>query len=65
MQMFKNMTLVILIDLFPNPSFKMETRFANVARTTASTSKYIYQERFQIKPAKGKWGCYLRSKTLQ
>ena len=40
--MFKNMRLVILIDFFPNPSFKMETSFTNVARTTASTSKFIY-----------------------
>ena len=40
--MFKNMTLVILFDMFLNPSFKMTTSFANVARTTASTSKFIY-----------------------
>ena len=31
-----------------NPSFKMATRFTNIARTTASTSKFIYLERFQI-----------------
>ena len=35
--MFKNMTLVILFDIFLNPSFKMTTRFANIARTTVST----------------------------
>ena len=40
--MFKNMRLVILIDMFLNPSFKMATSFANVAKTTASTSKFIY-----------------------
>ena len=36
--MFKNMGLVILFDMFLNPSFKMTTSFANIARTTASTS---------------------------
>ena len=39
--MFKNMQLVILFDMFLNPSFKIMTSFANVARTTASTSKFI------------------------
>ena len=29
------MKLVILFDMFLNPSFKMTTSFANVARTTA------------------------------
>ena len=38
----KNMRLVILFDMLLNPSFKMTTGFANVARTTASTSKFIY-----------------------
>ena len=28
---------VILLDMFLNPTFKMTTNFANVARTTAST----------------------------
>ena len=42
------MRLVILFDMLLNPSFKMTTGFANVARTTASTSKFIYKERFQI-----------------
>ena len=37
--MFKNMRLVILFDMLLNPSFKMTTRFANIARTTASTGK--------------------------
>ena len=40
--MFKNMRLVILFDMLLNPSFKMTTGFANVARTTASTSKFVY-----------------------
>ena len=40
--MFKNMILVILFDMFLSPSFKMTTGFANVTRTTASTSKFIY-----------------------
>ena len=46
--MFKYMRLVILFDMLLNPSFKMTTGFANVARTTASTSKFVYYERFQI-----------------
>ena len=36
------MRLVILFDMLLNPSFKMTTSFANIARTTASTSKFIY-----------------------
>ena len=37
--MFKNMGLVILFEIFLNPSFKMMTNFANIVRTTPSTSK--------------------------
>ena len=33
---------LFLFYLFLNPSFKMTTSFANIARTTASTSKFIY-----------------------
>ena len=40
--MFKNMRLAILFDMLLNPSFKMTTSFANIARATASTSKFIY-----------------------
>ena len=40
--MFKNMRLVILFDIFLNPNFKMTASFANIARTTASTSKLVY-----------------------
>ena len=36
------MRLVILFNLLLNPSFKMKASFANVARATASTSKFIY-----------------------
>ena len=39
--MFKNMRLVILFDMLLNPSFKVTTDSANIARTTASTSKFI------------------------
>ena len=39
---------LFLFYLFLNPSFKMTTSFTNIARTTASTSKFIYWERFQI-----------------
>ena len=31
-----------LFDMLLNPSFKMTTGFANVARTTASTREFIY-----------------------
>ena len=44
--MFKNMKLVILFDMFLNPSFKKTTSFANIVRTTASTSKFVCQEDF-------------------
>ena len=40
--MFENMRLVILFDMLLNPTFKMTTIFANIARTTATTSKFIY-----------------------
>ena len=33
--MLKNMRLVILSDMLVNPSFKMTTSFAKIARTTA------------------------------
>ena len=46
--MFENMRLAILFDMLLNPSFKMTTSFANIARTAASTSKFIYWGRFQI-----------------
>ena len=46
--MLKIMRVVVLFDMFLNPSFKMTTNFANVARTTGSTSKFIYQERFHV-----------------
>ena len=39
--MFKSMRLVILFDMLLNPSFKMTTSFVNIARTTASTNKYL------------------------
>ena len=44
----KNIRLVILFDMLLNPGFKMTTIFANIARTTASTRKFIHQGRFQI-----------------
>ena len=34
--------LVILSDMFLNNNFKMSTSFANIARTTTSTSEFIY-----------------------
>ena len=46
--MFKNMRLVIFFDMFINLIFEMTTSFANVAKTTASTSKFIYYERFEV-----------------
>ena len=44
--MIKNMRLVILFNMLLNPSFKMTASFANIARTTASTTKFIYEEIF-------------------
>ena len=41
------MRLAIFFHLILNPSFKMTTSVANIAITTASTSKLIYQGRFQ------------------
>ena len=46
--MFKNMRHAILFNMLLNPSFNMTTSFANVAKTTASTSKFIYYERFEV-----------------
>ena len=40
--MFKNMRLVIVLDIFLNPSFKMRTSFVSIVRTTAGTSKFRY-----------------------
>ena len=40
-EMFKNKRIVILSDMFFSPSFKITTGFANITRTTASTSKFI------------------------
>ena len=45
--MFKNTRFVILFGMLLNPSFKM-TCFANAARTTANTSKFIHQERLTL-----------------
>ena len=39
--MFRNMRLVILFDMLFNPSFKMAASFANILRTTPSTSRLI------------------------
>ena len=33
---------LLSLDMFHNPSFKMTTSLANIARTTASTSKFIH-----------------------
>ena len=40
--MLKNMRLNILFDMFLNPSFKMTTCSANIARTTDGTIKFVY-----------------------
>ena len=45
--MFKNMRLVILFYMFLNPSFNMTTGFANIARTTASTSNLYTRKDFK------------------
>ena len=41
-QMFKNMGLLILFDMFLNPSFQMTASFANIGRTTDSNSIPLY-----------------------
>ena len=46
--MFKNIRLAILFNMFLSTTFEMTASLANVYRTTASTSKFIYYERFQI-----------------
>ena len=46
--MFKNTRVVILFDMLLNPSSKMMTSFSNIGRITASTSKFIYWERFKV-----------------
>ena len=40
--MFKNMRLVILFDMLLNLSFKMTASLENIARTAASTCKFIH-----------------------
>ena len=44
----KNMRLVTFFDMLLNPSFKMLTSSANIARPTARRSEFIYWERFLI-----------------
>ena len=63
--MFKNMTLaVILFDMFLDPNFQMTASFANIARTTTSTSKSIYQEKFGLRKERlrKKLGIYMKNK---
>ena len=43
---YKKMKL-ILFDMFLNPSFKMTTSFANIARATTSTSKLNTRKYFK------------------
>ena len=45
--MYKNMSLVILFDVLLNPSFEMTTIFANIAKTTASTSNLYTKKDFK------------------
>ena len=40
--MFKYMRLAILFNIILDSNFKMTTGFANIARTVANTSKFIY-----------------------
>ena len=42
------MRLVILFNMLLNPSFKMMTGFTNIARTTATTSKFRYYGIIQV-----------------
>ena len=43
----KKMKLIILFDMFLNPSCKIATSFANIARTTISTSKLNTRKDFK------------------
>ena len=45
--MFRNMRHDIHFDMLLSPSSKMTTCFANIARSTASTSNIIYQKDFK------------------
>ena len=45
--MFKYIRLVILFDMLLNPSFKMTTSFANIARTTANTINLYTRKDFK------------------
>ena len=38
---------LVLFDMFLNPSFKMTTSFANIARATTSTSKLNTRKYFK------------------
>ena len=40
--MLENMRIVLVLDMFLNPNFKMTTSFSSVAITTATTSKLVY-----------------------
>ena len=42
MLLVTNMGLVILFDIFLNPSFKMDTSFTSIARTTALAQVNLY-----------------------
>ena len=42
MLLVTNMGLVILFDIFLNPSFKMATSFTSIARTTALAQVNLY-----------------------
>ena len=39
------MRLVILFNMLLNPSFKMTTGVANISRSTATTSKFLYTKK--------------------
>ena len=43
----KKVKLIILFDMLLNPSFKITTSFANIARTTTSTSKLNTRKDFK------------------
>ena len=45
--MFIKKMKLILFDMFLNPSFKMTTSFANIARATTSTSKLNTRKYFK------------------
>ena len=55
--MIKNMGLIIIFDMFLNPSFKMITSFANVGRTAAITTVCSYHVTYTFQSESTLYSC--------